>query len=421
MFLVVSGNRVYQELTPNVLQTLSGCVVSYSLRVLNFRGREEFFSESCWLLMMRIFSLFLLFATLAITPDDSRAQSQIGNLTNINLEQYGWQAPPSNSTREWSGVTRQILAIDHKGNIFVGFTARKHEGLATREAPSLSFHILRITSDGRPDRSLSIPTSRWFDNGLYLDSQDHILVRANDALQALSINYELAVSSVDRQVLASCSTYCSIKQSASRGAMVLQDGYGDHGLTYLDTAIWPPNVIASCAPTNPYYEHTITEKFAYSMYEESRDDSFFNRWPFCEYKNATRISITTAGAVYALNEERFVRVDHDAIEVLANDGHRQFLRHMVKNDVPSNEVSASENGNRFAVQIITFRGSSTALDIGGHVAVRRIVVYDSATGKEILSCPVKKTHHYVFDFYLSPDGHQLALLEDGVLSVRNVE
>jgi hypothetical protein len=73
------------------------------------------------------------------------------------------------------------------------------------------------------------------------------------------------------------------------------------------------------------------------------------------------------------------------------------------------------------LRIVTFRGGSALLDIAGHVAARHIAVYDSETGKEVSSVPVPKTYRYVFGFYLSPDGHQLAILQDGVLSIRNLE
>jgi hypothetical protein len=363
----------------------------------------------------------LAVVALAITPHDSRAQAQTDKATNINLEGYGWLAPPHTSTREWSGTTRQLMSTDHKGNILVGYTVREREGLATRGTPSLSFHILRFAPDGKLNGSFSLPTSRWFDNSLFLDSQDHILTRANDALQILIGGDEHQSTNSDWKNVAGCAMRCRIIQSTSRRAVLLQDGYGEHALTFIDTSQWPPRVGEICGSISPYFQHSITDKFAYSATQDSRDDALLNRWPFCDYKSVARIPIATAGAVHALNDERIAIVHHDGVEVISSDGNRKFLWKMVKNDVPLNEVSASENGERFAVQIVTFRGGSALLDIGGRVVARRIAVYDSETGKQVSSVPVPKTYRYVFGFYLSPDGHQLAILQDGVLSIRNLE
>jgi hypothetical protein len=67
-----------------------------------------------------------------------------------------------------SPVNGPLVAIDHKGRILIGFAAHDNAGLATREHPGLSFHILRFSPGGKLDRTLLVPTKEYYGNGLYL-------------------------------------------------------------------------------------------------------------------------------------------------------------------------------------------------------------------------------------------------------------
>jgi len=44
-------------------------------------------------------------------------------------------------------------------------------------------------------------------------------------------------------------------------------------------------------------------------------------------------------------------------------------------------------------------------------------VYDVEAAKEIASIPAAVKYHYRFAFDLSPDGHRLAILEDDVVRI----
>ena len=178
-----------------------------------------------------------------------------------------------------------MMSIDHAGNILVGYTVRDSEGLATRGIPSFSFHILCFAPDGRLIGSFSLPTSRWFDNSLFLDAHDHILARANDALQMMIDGDKQPPVSSDWKIVAGCSTQCRIIQSTSRQTLLLQGGYEEPALRFVDTGQWPPRVREVCGPSASYFHTTITDKFAYSATQHSKNDAHLIRWPFCDYKD----------------------------------------------------------------------------------------------------------------------------------------
>jgi hypothetical protein len=111
---------------------------------------------------------------------------------------------------------------------------------------------------------------------------------------------------------------------------------------------------------------------------------------------------------------------------VALDGQVKFRQQMPKHDIalPSpfvtNRTTSDERGDRFAFLVETWRGGSRFLDISGNRVARRIVVYSEA-GQELASIPVGTTYHRDFDFSLSPNGHRLAILDQGVVMVADIE
>jgi hypothetical protein len=137
--------------------------------------------HSSWQKYLAAFAMLLFGACSPV-----HAQSQTAKVLKLNLENYGWQPLPKQQRGEWGGTRSQLISIDHQGRILVGFTVRENYSLATREQPGLSFHILRLTSDGKVNLSLVLPTNSFFTNGLYLGSYDQIFARANGTLQWMS-------------------------------------------------------------------------------------------------------------------------------------------------------------------------------------------------------------------------------------------
>ncbi len=95
-----------------------------------------------------------------------------------------------------------------------------------------------------------------------------------------------------------------------------------------------------------------------------------------------------------------------------------------KDDVPQYYVgywaTSDERGDRFAFTVDTWRGGSRFFDISGKLVGRRIVVYDEK-GHELASVPVSTAYKLDFDFCLSPDGHRLAILDEGEVTVVDMQ
>jgi hypothetical protein len=366
-----------------------------------------------------------------------RAQSQTGKISTFNLETYGWQPLPTNSSEqpsEWPGGPSQQVSIDHKGRVLVGFTVRENYGLATRERPGLSFHILRFSSEGKVDLSFALPTKDYFTTGLYLGSSDQIIfARANDALQFLSEENGARREGADWQTLAPCSAYCRISYSPSRATLILEtlnkaNENSNATYTIIDGSTFPPHIVQTCTRM-AFHALKITDKFAYWDGVEGHEP-FTRRFSFCDVDHPQELPLGWGGLVHVLNDDAFLRLAQDSkqlrgeIALVDSRGQVKFRHEMHKHEVPrylaGYWVPSDEKGNRFACVADTRKGGSRFLDTSGKLVARRIVVFNDK-GQELASIPVSTTYHRDFDFSLSPDGHRLAILDQGVLTVADLE
>jgi hypothetical protein len=99
---------------------------------------------------------------------------------------------------------------------------------------------------------------------------------------------------------------------------------------------------------------------------------------------------------------------------------------MPKHDIAVPEPTRSdERGAHFAFIVETWRGEARDLDISGKRVARRVVVY-SENGQNLATVPVNPVYNSLryqrdFDFSMSPDGHRLAVLDEGVLTVVDMD
>jgi hypothetical protein len=118
------------------------------------------------------------------------------------------------------------------------------------------------------------------------------------------------------------------------------------------------------------------------------------------------------------------------VELVAPDGQVKFRQEMPKHDVvDGNRTSTDERGDRFAFVVQTWRGGSGFLDIGGKMVAFRAVVY-SETGQQLAvvslnphlaNVSLNPYYNRQFDFSLSPEGHRLAILDEGVVTVVDMQ
>jgi hypothetical protein len=364
------------------------------------------------------------------------AQFQTAQIVKFKLEVYGWQPLPQGQAGqhgEHPGTPSHLISIDHNNRVLVGFSAREDYSLATREHPGLSFHILRFTPEGKIDISLVLPTKDYFTNGLYLGADDQILARANDLLQVLPRAIKPGHDDVSWQPLAPCPSDCYVGHSFSRRTTILRTSekpFNFDNLTYtvVDTSSSSPSVVQTCSRM-AFYAEKITDKFAYWP-NYDRDDARTVRFTFCDVDNYQELPWTGGGGFFPLNDDAFLLLSSDkdrrgVVKLVGRDGQVRFQHTMrEKDDVPQYYVgfwaTSDERGDRFAFTVETWRGGSRFFDISGKLVARRIVVYDEK-GRELASVPVSTAYHRDFDFSLSPDGHRLAILDEGVVTVVDMQ
>lgn len=376
------------------------------------------------------------FAAALLACCGSHAQSGPVKVLEANLRSVGWQPPEPLRPHEFALARVQSIAVDHQGRVLVGFTIRERAGLVTREQPALSYRIVRLTKDGRSDLSLILPTNGWRTNSLYLNDKDQIIARANDKLQFLASDPAGQDTQANWSTLALCTLRCDVKASVSRRTLLLGAWDIEPTLTVID--ISRLTVVKQCRGAEMESIHKprfITDNFAYRSGARPRQmfDDFTERWPFCEYASRVQLPFPATSLAFAvLNDDTILlavsKVVHNRLEglyseVVSSDGRvRAHLPKLPKHDTGSGyPVRGSENGERFASNVVTVHGRVSALDISGHVAAQRIAVYSSDTGEQVASIPVKIRHPYVFDFSLSPDGHRLAILEDGTVKLFDID
>jgi|HubBroStandDraft_6_1064221.scaffolds.fasta_scaffold79556_2 hypothetical protein len=354
-------------------------------------------------------------------------QSRTPQITKIKLQDYGWQPVPYRPARFGHPPLTPNLWLDHDDRVLVGFALRESDALATREQPQRSFHILRFTTEGKSDLALSLPTDSWYTNGFYLSPDDQILARANGKLQLLSKG-ESQVQSGASQVLAACPENCSIRQSFSRRTLIIAVrpvvGSRDAPIVYtiLDASSSPPRILRTCSQMASMQ---ITDKFVYrGAYD--RDDDLTVRFPFCDVEHYEDFPKWGKGAPYVLNDETIFKMGGTqggrfGIELIGAEGHSKFSIEMPKHDfIDREKIATDERYDRFAFIVNTEHGAHPRLDIGGHLVARRVVVLDG-TGKELASIPTETNYYMDSNFALSPDGRRLAILDEGVVTVVELE
>jgi hypothetical protein len=366
------------------------------------------------------------------------AQSQAAKVVKFKLEDYGWQPLPKQQRGEWAGMHSRLVSIDHEGRVLVGFATRENLSLANREHPGLSFHILRFTLEGKVDLSLVLPTNNLFTNGFYLGPNDQIFARANDTLQWMPEEDGTRKEDAAWWPLVPCPRNCHISQSPSHRTLTVSTyskemserdyDRGTRTNTMLDASLSPPRVVQGC----PHSGGIITDKFSYQSSDNISTD--VRRWPICDQEHDVELPLDMRGGmVVALNDEALLLLgagkDRRGLDLVSPNGQPRFHHEMPKHDVVTEEVRSDERGDRFAFTVQTWRGGFPALDIGGKVFAFRVVVY-SETGQQLAAVSLNPQlanvslnpyYYRQFDFSMSPDGHRLAILDEGVVTVVDIQ
>jgi hypothetical protein len=372
----------------------------------------------------RIWVLQLIFALAAPCVQAQPQATSPPKNVQIKLEEYGWQRLPPPTRHEAWPTEADLLRLDSKGRVLIGYPVREREELATRGNPTLALHVIRFTPEGKLDLSISLPTNSWSNNALYLDAEDHILVRANEALQMLTVDDQTPTQQRTWKVLAPCPSgmhglQCRVGQPRTRRTLTVARCLSpdpvfpahcfEFAETVFDTSSSEPQVVKTCT--------------------DGQKGGCYPRQELPELPLDVHVSAV-------LNDDLFVITAHKKrweVGVVTGDGDTKFRLPLPKHDEPAANITyvkGDASGDRFAFVIDTWRGDNAFLDIGGHLAARRVVVYRSETGAQLTSLSVyPPVPHYGvalgivpgFAIALSPDGHVLAVLSEGVLTIAKVD
>jgi hypothetical protein len=371
-----------------------------------------------------------------------RVQSQAANppkMIQIKLEQYGWQRLPPPVRHEAWPTEARLMSVDSKGRVLIGYPAREDTDLATRGNPRLSFRIIRFTPEGKLDLSVSLPTNNLPYNAVFLDAQDHILAVANEMLQILTGDDQTPTQQHIWKTLTECSwssQQCVIEQSPTRRSLFVTKCLGSdancekRAFTLYDSSLSEPQVAKTCNRRGG----RTTDKFGYLS---GWDGGYFTRrYPLCDLERPEELPLDDPVCA-VLNDDLFVTAGMKKkrweVGVVTAHGDVKFRLQLPKHDSPPLSIiyaKGDASGDRFAFVIDTLRGGSAALDIGGHLVARRVVVYSSDSGAPLTSLNIyPPVPHYGvvlgivpgFTFDLSPNGHVLAVLSEGILTIAKIE
>ncbi len=313
------------------------------------------------------------------------------------------------------------MTIDHRNRIWVGFPARNGSQLATPEHPGLLYRILRFSGDYRLELTEDLDTNNWEKNGLYLDDADEVIARTKDSVELLMPG----ASGIPREgkILAACGESCEIEQSFSRRTLMVTDPVSVPPVTILQGG--PPHATQRCGRT--VHSGQISDAYMYAMpfaRDELRNPHIW-RWPWCDEGRTEKLSSKVGGAVFPLNDDSILVLGSDMdrsrtflIAVVSTNGDQKFTLHLKKDEIWETWVSASENGDRFATSIATWHGGSRVFDVSGRRVARRIEVYETSTGTTLADIPISPTKSP--DLAMSPDGHRVAILADGIVTAIDV-
>jgi len=367
--------------------------------------------ESATVLVKRVTCCLLVVLVCACSL--VHAQSQTPKIAKIKLEDYGWQAV-SARTDSFEHKILSNLWLDHQGRVLVGFTVRENYELATRERPGHSLHILRFTADGKQDLSLTLPTNNWYSNGFYLGPDDGIFALANDTFQWLSAGEN--GQNAAWQTLARCPAgQCYVNQSFSRRTLIVRVGGRADRSTYtiVDASSSPPRATKTCSQMASMQ---ITDKFSYRT-NYDRDDDLTVRYSFCEVDHYEDFPMWGRGGGHVLNDVTLLKVAPTGAKLLGPEGQVKFSKQMAKHDyIDYFHIATDEHFDRFVFSVYTVRGEHPSLDIGGQVRARRFLVIDQS-GDQVASIPIDTGYHLNSSLAMSPDGHRLAILDQGVVTV----
>jgi len=344
-----------------------------------------------------------------------------GQVHRVDLREWGYKPPENSSETFRTQLSSQIISVGQNGEMVAGFVTRDRTGLATRELPPLSLHVVRFAKNGQFVLQASVPTPSWQENAIFYGASGELLIRTGTRLTLFSSNMERVTQRDLPLTPNSHLINWKIIPLPSRRAFLL------YHFRSADTSIalfnWNDSKpLKECSYSQNDNLLSASNMNILSWHPSGRDNPLSREIEVSEICGPSRFSYSWDGEPLsaALADDSSIILAGGGPSVSFVVGGKVLWKDVFnkKSDVVSNHVEVSADGRFIAVAVKKFKGGSQFLDIPRMLKSIRVVVYVAKSGRKALEVPIDPTRSSSsFDFALSPSGDILAILSDGFLEI----
>lgn len=339
--------------------------------------------------------------------------------TRVDLRQWGYKEPEARE-RYQASLSSQVISVAPSGDVVVAFVTRDRTGLATRELPALSLHVVRFSKLGEFLSQGSVPTPNWYDNSVYYGSNDGLLVRAGPKLYVFSLHMvRLALKDLP-PTPNSVTINWRIYPLPDRDEFLLYNfRHTDTSISLLRWSDLKPIKECSFSPSDQLLSTfrnnllSLRASLAAQPLRRTVDVAEIcgpNRFSYSWNGQATHATL--------IDDDSFLVGEEDSsINFVVNGKVQWNTAFNKKSDIVSGHTEVAADGSRLAIAVKTFRGGNRFLDISRKLKGINVLLYQAKNGQRVLKVPVWPTPTSTFDFALSSRGDVLAILSDGFVEL----
>ena len=338
----------------------------------------------------------------------------------IDLRGWDYKSPESAVSRFRTQLSSQIISVAPNGEVVLGFVTRDRTGLATRELPPLSLHVVRFAKNGKFLAQSAVPTPSWYENAVFYGSNDTLLIRAGTKLYLFSQNMERLADKDLPLTSDSGMIDWKIRPLPSRNTFLLYNYRGTE--TSIALLRWSDlKPVKECAYDPNDQLLSVSQSNLLSFRPGGSKDPLGRTVIVTEICGSSRFSYSWEGnatSAALIDDDTFILAGgSSSVGIVAGNKVRWTDAFDRKSDVVNSHVEVTADSQIVAIAVKKFEGGSKFLDISPKLKSVKIVVYQAASGKKILECTVNPPPSDGFDYALSPDGDVLAIVSDGFLEI----
>jgi len=338
----------------------------------------------------------------------------------VDLREWGYRPPESATSHFQVQLPSQIVSIGKDGGVVVGFVTRDRTGLATRDLPPLSLHVIRFATNGKFLSQGTIPTPSWHENAIFVGNGDTLLIRTGTRLYLFSSNMERLADKDLSATPNSVLTDWRIYPLPSRNSFLLYNYL--RASTSIALLNWRDLRSIKECPYSPYDRVlAVSNKNILSIHPSLAKNPLRRTVELSEICGPSNSSYSWEGdpTNAALIDDGGLILAGGGSSIISVVDNKVRWTEMFdkKFEIVSNHIEVSADGRLLAAAIKKLGGGNRLLDISRSLRSIKIIVYQADTGKRTVEVSVTPTPSSVFDFALSPEGDSLAVVSDGYVEI----